>query len=199
MPGTANILQETPNPEANVSARRSRQVWVLCDDVALNACVLKWRFNWPRPLSIWNEAIARMALKPSNAKKLIASQRSKWDEILAIVGPRAFLILQSLERSVIGRTLTGWLGGHSYQPCTLILYRNRHTLGIFYLQSLVLCSPNLPTTEFFLVYIAIIYCARDVRSTSQYVMTSLTERSFFGALYTTTAAKITISVHCWSK
>jgi hypothetical protein len=84
---------------------------------------------------------------------------------------------------VVGQTIiiTVWLGGRSYQPCTLILYRNRHTLGIFYLQSLVLCSPNLPTTEFFSICIAI-YCARDVRSTSQHVMTSLTERSFFGAL-----------------
>ena len=90
------------------------------------------------------------------------------------------------------------LDGRSYQPCTLILYRNRHMLGIFYLLSLALCSPNLPTADFFLIYIAI-YCARDVTSTSVHVMPSVTERSSFGALYTTTAAKITISVHYWSK
>ena len=53
-----------------------------------------------------------------------------------------------------------------YQPCMLMLYRSMHTLGIFYLPTLALCSPNLPTTEFFLIYIAI-YCACDVRSTSR--------------------------------
>jgi hypothetical protein len=183
MPGTANVLQEMPNPETNVSARCSRRVRVLCDDVALNAHALKWRFNWPRPLAIWNEVIARMALKTSNAEKLIASQRSKWGKILAIVGPRAFLILQSLERSVVGRTLTRWLGDRSYQPCMLTLHWNRHTRGIFYLQSLAICLPDLPMTEF-----------------SQFTLLYIVHvMSFFGALYTTTAAKITISVHCWSK
>ena len=53
--------------------------------------------------------------------------------------------------------------------------------------------------EFLSICIAIIYCARDVRPMSYRVMPSVTERSFFGALYTTTAAKITISVHYWSK
>ena len=72
-------------------------------------------------------------------------------------------------------------------------------LGIFYLLSLALCSPNLPTADFFLIYIAILYCARDITSTSRHVMPSVMEQSSFGALYTATAAKITISVHYWSK
>ena len=70
-------------------------------------------------------------------------------------------------------------------------------LGIFYLLSLALhvCSPNLPMADFFSIYIAIIYCACDIISTSLHIMPSVTEWSSFGALYTTTAAKITISVH----
>ena len=38
---TANVLQETLNPEANISASCSRRVRVLIDDVALNARELK--------------------------------------------------------------------------------------------------------------------------------------------------------------
>ena len=72
-----------------------------------------------------------------------------------------------------------------------------HMLGIFNLLSLALCSPNLPTADFFSIYIAI-YCACDI-STSLHVMPSVTERSSFGALYTTTAAIITIFVQYWSK
>ena len=71
-------------------------------------------------------------------------------------------------------------------------------LGIFYLLSLAVCSPNLPTADFFLIYIAIYY-ARDITSTSRHVMPSVTERSSFGVLYTTTAARTTISVDYWSK
>ena len=67
-------------------------------------------------------------------------------------------------------------------------------LGSFYLLSLALCSPNLPTADFFAIYIAMYY-ARDITSTSLQVMPSITEQSSFGALYTTTATKIAISVH----
>ena len=38
---TANILQETPDPEANVSVSWSRRVKIFLDDVALNARALK--------------------------------------------------------------------------------------------------------------------------------------------------------------
>ena len=41
MHGTANVLQETLNLEANISASCSRQVTVLIDDIALNAYALK--------------------------------------------------------------------------------------------------------------------------------------------------------------
>ena len=70
--------------------------------------------------------------------------------------------------------------------------------GFFYLLKLALCSPNPLRAEFLSICIDI-YCARDVRLTSHHVMPSDTEQYLFGALYTTTAAKITISVHCWSK
>ena len=59
-------------------------------------------------------------------------------------------------------------------------------------------APNLPRAEILLICIAIYY-ARDVRPTLHCVMRSVTEQSFFGGLYTTTAATITISVHYWSK
>ena len=85
-----------------------------------------------------------------------------------------------------------------YQSYTFRLYKNIHTRGIFYLLRLALCSPNLPMAGFLSICI-VIYCACDVRTTSRCVMPSVTERSFFRALYTSTAAKITISVDYWSK
>ena len=138
-------------------------------------------FSWTMPTGDQKRGDGENCVEALNTEKLIASRISKQGKILARVGPRAFLILQSLKRSLVGMDTYARLGSRLYHPCTLRLYRNRHMKGIFYLPRLALFSPNLPKAEFLLICIAV-YCARDVRSTSCCVMPSVMEWSFSGAL-----------------
>ena len=135
-----NVLQETPNPDTNISASCSRQVGVLCDDVALNACALKWRFNWPRPLVIRKKDDGENGIV--NVEHWEAHRFSailmRWDTSNS-QAKRIFNPPKPWKKcGMVWWTITRRLGCHSYQPCTLMFYRSihTHTRGIFYLPTL---------------------------------------------------------------
>ena len=102
-------MQETPNPEANVSAECSRRVGVRLDDVhpthVYNSDVI---IDHAHTGDLRTRRQREQTVVSIERLERFASKASKRGKIVTIGSPKAFLMLQSF---LVGLTVTTSLGG----------------------------------------------------------------------------------------